>query len=719
MKTRQLTWKDLLLVDVPLESNVIVEGEVSEEEWDKYLDLFDQAKIIGLDLETHGDEEYSALYFRFGLIRLISVSFQVGDNYFALIYDLGGNLDDLREKKQLFISSRFFQILKSKCEDLDVPVVGQNLKFDGNFLLYHFSIQLLNCRDLMLCSQVIWAGIEVVQGSQNKGKGTEDRCLLPHSLKAVTERISILYNTEFLVDKTEQKEDWGWNISNAKYNYSGNDSILPIRLYPYIQDVIVKENLYYSVMAECLALSSFIQMEVYGYPIDMELLDINLEIYTNKVNEYYETIKSTFPDINPTQNQLLQQAFNDKWPELELESLDAEALSQLEHPEAKALLRMRTLNVLIAYMKKVKDTAWKNKGDDFYSVRTNYYQIAPAGSGRSRCEGQYRYTQKNSNGTTSSKKIIIGCQLQNPSKTPDWFKAEGLPGFRTFFKVTDEYFLGIVDLSASHYRICTELTKDPVLLEIYANGKDAHLIMGYTISQLDKTPYKGTFEEFCKEYKDGSVLVKKYRSWGKTANYSGLNQAGKFRIQQSFKKNGVIISLEDAELIQKAYRSTYKVLYQFIQDYVKATNTYNIQFPFFNKNGKPTEGRYGKCKTFTNRTVHLKKLEKPAKGNWPARWEVPYTDSIALIWLCGEADILKFAQGRIQIEFFKNPHWKARFCNNCHDELNWMGLREYAYEVNNCVMSILHQELRYWIKSIPVDVDFDPNNLTHTSWNDK
>lgn len=711
MKTRQLTWRDILEVDVELEPNIIVEGKVSPEQWEYYLNLFNQAKIIGLDLETHGDEEYSALYFRFGLIRLISVSIQVGDDYFALIYDLGGNLDNLREKKAIFINSRFFQILKSKCEDLDVPVVGQNLKFDGGFLLYHFGIQLFNCRDLMLCSQVIWAGIEVIPGNATKNRA--DRCLLSHSLKAITERINILYNTEFLVDKTEQKEDWGWRISNSKYNYSGNDSILPLKLYPYIQDLVIKNDLYYSVMAENLVLSAFIQMEVYGFPLDIDLLSKNVEIYKTKLEEYNKRISDSFPDVNWGQVELLQKAFNEKWSELKLESLDVEALKRVEYPEAKALLKIRTLNVLIKYAEGIRDVAWKNKGEEFYSVRTSYRQMTASGSGRSSCTGDLSYTDSKG----SRKKISIGTQLQNPAKTPSWFKSEGLPDFRTFFKVPDEYFLGIMDLSQSHYRICTELSKDPVLLEIYKEGKDAHIIMGNSIAIYDGHNFE--YEEAVRLYKQEKPdpLVSKYRKFGKEANYSGLNQAGAKRIQASFKKNGVDVSLEQCKLIQQAYRKTYSGLYQFIKDYVKTCNNYDVEFPFFNIYGQATVGKYGKCKTFTNRTVHLKKQEKIS--DWGIKWEIPYTDSISLIWLCGEADILKFAQGRIQQEFFKHPEWKARFCNNCHDELNWLGLRKFAYEINNCVMSILHEELRYWIKSIPVDVDFDPNNLTHTSWNDK
>jgi len=709
MKTRQLTWRDILEIDVPLAENVIVEGKVSPKQWEHYLDLFENTKIFGLDIETHGDEEYSALYFRFGYVRLISVSIQVGDEYIALIYDLGGNLDDTVSRKQDFISSRFFSILKQKCEDLSVPIVGQNLKFDGNFLLYHFDIQLHNCRDLMLCSQVVWAGIEVIPGNASKNRA--ERCLLSHTLKAITERINILYNTQFLVDKTEQKEDWGWRISNSKYNYSGNDSILPLRLLPYIQDLVIKNDLYYSVMAECLVLSAFIQMEVYGFPIDIDLLNQNVEVYKAKLEEYNKIIIASFPDINWTQVELLRQAFNAKWSELNLQSLDVEALKQVEYPEAKALLKMRTLRVLIQYAEGIRNVAWKNKGEDFYSVRTTYRQMTASGSGRSSCTGDLSYTDSKG----SRKKISIGTQLQNPAKTPSWFKEEGLPEFRTFFKVPDEYFLGIIDLSASHYRICTELTQDPVLLEIYKNGKDAHLIMGHTIAKLNG--YNVTYEEFCKHYEEGSKLVKEYRSWGKTANYSGLNQAGAKRIQASFKKNGIDVSLDQCKLIQKAYRETYSVLYAFIQSYVKQCNSYDIEFPFFNQYGQPTTGKYGKCKTFTNRTVYLKKQEKIS--DWGIKWEIPYTDSISLIWLCGEADILKFAQGKIQQEFFRNKHWKARFCNNCHDELNWLGLREYAYEINNCVMTILHEELRYWIKSIPVDVDFDPDNLTHTSWNDK
>jgi DNA polymerase I-like protein with 3'-5' exonuclease and polymerase domains len=711
MKTLQLKWSDILTPDVELDKNIIVESKVSQEEWDNYLDLFGQAKIFGLDLETHGEEEYSALYFRFGLIRLISVSIQVGDDYYALIYDLGGNLDDIEEKREAFIHSRFFQILKSKCEDVEVPIVGQNLKFDGTFLLYHFGILLLNCRDLMLCSQVIWAGIEVIPGNISKNRA--DRCLLSHSLKAITERINILYSTNFEVDKTEQKEDWGWRISNSKLNYSGNDSILPLRLFPYIQDLVVKNDLYYSVMAECLVLSAFIEMEVYGFPIDIELLEENIEKYKSKLDEYNQILIASFPDISWGQVEQMRLAFNEKWSELELSSLDVEALKRVEYPEAKALLKMRTLNVLIQYAQGIRDVAWKNKGENFYSVRTNYRQMTASGSGRSSCTGDLNY--KDSKGT--KKKISIGTQLQNPAKTPSWFKEEGLPEFRTFFKAPDDSFLGIIDLSASHYRICTELTQDPVLLEIYKNGKDAHLIMGHTIAKLNG--FNVEYDEFVRLYKQEQKdkLVDQYRSWGKTANYSGLNQAGAKRIQASFKKNGIDVSIDQCKLIQKAYRETYSVLYAFIQAYVKQSNSYNIEFPFYNINGNPTTGTYGRCKTFTGRVVHLKKQEKIS--DWGIKWEIPYTDSISLIWLCGEADILKFAQGKIQIEFFKHPEWKARFCNNCHDELNWMGLKNYSYEINNCVMSILHEELRYWIKSIPVDTEFDPNKLTHQSWNDK
>jgi DNA polymerase I-like protein with 3'-5' exonuclease and polymerase domains len=723
MKVKQLTWRDILEVDVPLEDNIIVENKAAPEEWDKYLDLFESSTIFGLDLETHGEEEYSALYFRFGLIRLISVSIKVEVRekefkYYALIYDLGGNLDDIEKKREEFLSSRFYRLLKIKCEDINVPVVGQNLKFDGGFLLYHFDIQLLNCRDLMLCSQVLWAGIEVISTKEktisgsSRVKARSDRCLLGHSLKAITERVNILFSTTFTVDKTEQKEDWGWRISNSKYNYSGKDSVLPLQLYPYIQDLVVRDNLYYSVMAECLALSAFIQMEVYGFPIDNNLLETNIALCKTKFEQYNKIITDSFPGINWGQVELLRQAFNTKWPELSLGSMNDEALKSVQYPEAEALLRMRTLNVLINYMEGINNTSWKNKNENFYSVRTIYNQISASGSGRSSCTGTLSF--KNSKG--SRKKVDIGTQLQNPAKTPSWFKDEGLPAFRTFFAAPDNYFLGIIDLSASHYRICTELSQDPVLLDIYLNDKDAHLIMAHTIIKLNGSSV--SFDEFQRLYKEEKdTQVDSYRKWGKIANYSGLNQAGAYKLQQTFKGWGVDITLDQAKLIKKAYKETYKRLDQFIQNYIKESNSYNIQFPFYNLYGQPTEGVYGKCKTFTNRTVHLKKQEKIS--DWGTKFEIPYTESISLIWLCGEADILKFAQGRILIEFYKNPHWKARFCSNCHDELNWIGLRKYSYEINSCVMRILHQELGYWIKSIPVDVDFDPNHLTFTNWNEK
>ena len=717
MKTRQLKWSDILTKDVELDKNIIVHGKVEDKIWNEWVNKFSVAKIFALDLETHGDEEYSALYFRFGLIRLISVAIKVDGEYYALIYDLGGNLDDIEEKKREFLSSRFYQVLKERCENLKVPVVGVNLKFDGNFLLYHLGIKILNCRDLMLCSQVIWAGIEVISTKEKTDSGSsrvkdrKDRCLLGHSLKGITERINILFNTSFTIDKTEQKEDWGWSISNAKYNYSGNDSLLPLQLFPYIQQLTIDNDLYYSVMAECLALPAFIEMEVFGFPIDKELLENNLNIYKAKFDEYNNLLSTTFPEVSWSQTEQLRQAFNAKWQNLKLLSMNDEALKSVEHPEAQALLKMRTLNVLINYMEGINNTAWKNPGEDFYSVRTIYNQISASGSGRSSCTGALSY--KNSRG--SRKKVDVGTQLQNPAKTPGWFKKENLPDFRVFFQAPDDYFLGIIDLSASHYRICTELSQDPVLLDIYRNDKDAHLIMAHTIVKLNGSNL--SFEELQKLYEEKDKQVDEDRKKGKITNYSGLNQAGAFKLQQTFKGWGVIISLEEAKVLKKAYKETYKKLDQFIQNYIKESNSYNIEFPFYNIYGQPTTGHYGKCKTFTNRTVHLKKQEK--HSDWGTKYEIPYTESISLIWLCGEANILKFAQGKAEIEFSKNPHWRARFCNNCHDELNWIGLSEYSFEINSAVMNCLHTELKYWIKSIPVDVCFDPNKLTCRNWNEK
>src|SRR4028118_106723 len=342
MKTLQLKWSDILAPEVELNPNIIVEGKVGKEIWDNWVELFSKAKMFSLDLETHGDEEYSALYFRFGLIRLISVGIKVDGDYYALIYDLGGNLDDIDERKKEFLNSRFYQVLKERCENLKVPVIGVNLKFDGNFLLYHLGIKILTCRDLMLCSQVIWAGIEVIPGNQSKDRS--DRCLLPHTLKAITERVNILFNTKFEIDKTEQKEDWGWRISNAKYNYSGNDSILPLQLFPYIQKLVIENELLYSISAECLVLPAFIEMEVFGFPIDKELLEENVKKYREKLEEYGKVISASFPNIDWGQVDLLRQAFNEKYPDLKLQSLDKEALKKVNYPEAQALLRMRTLN---------------------------------------------------------------------------------------------------------------------------------------------------------------------------------------------------------------------------------------------------------------------------------------------------------------------------------------------------------------------------------------
>jgi len=456
---KQLTWTDYLKKenDVELDPRVVLWGD---SRWESTIEQFEQCRIFGLDVETYGAKEYSALYFREAYIRLISLSLSED---LCLILDLGGWQDSREERL-----ARYKNILKlfgRKLFDRSCIKLGVNLKFDIVMLQAHFGFRTRQVRDLMITSQVLWAGLGVEKAKA--GEARSERCKISHGMKGVAERLDLGH----LIDKSEQTSDWGWELTNAQFNYSGSDSLILHPMYDRIKPLVISQGIIYSAMAENDCVPVFAEMEYYGCPVDLEYTERIKQEYLEAQEECLKPFFSTFPDINWLSNDQVLQAFNEKWPHLNLESVGAEIIGNLNLPEANALILARSMNTSINYLDGVLRKAFKYKEEELVSVRTFYRQIAPSGSGRSSCNGKLSRKAESE----------VGVQLQNPPAKPP---LDTLTNVLDIFRVPDGYAFGVFDLSAAHARIAAQLSQDKMLLDIYNQDFDGHSILAADISKF-------------------------------------------------------------------------------------------------------------------------------------------------------------------------------------------------------------------------------------------
>ena len=525
---KQLTFKDLerKTNDVELDPRVILWGDTR---WDSFLEDFKKTNIFAFDFETYGAGPNDALYFRNQIPRLLSIA--LSEKTVAIL-DFGGWKDNREERLERY--GPILKILEEKLKDLSCIKLGINLKFDIICAMAHFGFKTRQVRDLMITSQVIWAGVGVEKAKA--GENRAERCKISHGMKGLAERLGVLDLPEFPLDKSEQTSDWGWDLTNSQLNYSGMDSLILFPMYSRIKPYIREAKCIYSIMAENDAVPVFAEMEYYGVPVDVNEAERQLEVYKQAQLEEIKPYLESFPDSNWLSNPQVLENLNEKYPELNLTSVGAEVLATIGVPETEALIKARSMNTSINYLSTLIENSFQYKEDEFHSVRTFYRQIAPSGTGRSSC---------NSKIGRNSGKLDVGIQLQNPPAKPP---RKDLPNIASCFAAPEGYSYAVFDLSAAHARIATQLSKAELLCKIYNEDFDGHSIFAAFIAEqawlekerLDKLdlPIPETLAEVCrlqeetssnqkywdedniKTFKKIHKLAKSFRDLAKTCLYS-------------------------------------------------------------------------------------------------------------------------------------------------------------------------------------------------------
>lgn len=287
----QVSFLNQLRDDAPLDPNAVLIGD---RRWADCLREFRRARWFGLDTEFYeagkGPWKTKAEidYWRTA-VRLIQVGLPSGR---VMIADLGGLLDDRDRLRELH--AEFFSVLKERGESWDVPVYGMALLTEYLLLRIHYGIALRKLRDVMLASQVVWAGV-AAKGKRWTRQGLVMEQRLSHKLSAICDRLGVA------IDKSEQVSDWAGRLSNTQLNYAARDPVAPVECWRALKGIVAADGLEFSVVAECDAQAAFGECEFNGLPVDEPMLRRNVEKWEEVREAFWSVFRKRFPDVSPTE----------------------------------------------------------------------------------------------------------------------------------------------------------------------------------------------------------------------------------------------------------------------------------------------------------------------------------------------------------------------------------------------------------------------------------
>lgn len=190
-------------------------------------------------------------------LRLLQIGLPSG---LVMIFDFGARFDAARYEGELPILGH---LLASRT----CAKIGVSLSTEALILRRHFGWKIRRGRDVMLASQVIWAGVGSRRNYMTRA-GLRTSEPMSHSYQAAAERVGVE------IDKTEQFSDWSAEtLTPEQYNYAAldvhRDTLIEVwsRLGKLAHDGGVLD----SVIVECEAAPAFWECEWRGTPLDAEV----------------------------------------------------------------------------------------------------------------------------------------------------------------------------------------------------------------------------------------------------------------------------------------------------------------------------------------------------------------------------------------------------------------------------------------------------------------
>lgn len=714
----QTTMFSQLDSDVPLEQHVVL---IDDLRWASCVEELKTAKWVCLDTEFYGTNgpwgKRKDIDYWKSFVRLIQVGLPSG---LAMVFELGGMLDNRPQCLQRHVQS--LEVLRHVIENPTVPKAGMALLTEYMLLRIHHGWKMRCMRDVMLMSQVYWAGVGS-KGGRYTETGFVTSAVLRHNLASICERLGIP------IDKTEQQSDWAGRMTNRQLNYAARDVIVPRLAWVALTKRAQAEGLMKSFEAECSAQPAFCECEYNGLPIDLEVARADLATWEQVRDGFLKPFQEQFPGVNPASPpqvaEALSKAIGREFFETKIirgktqkqPTTSDEVLSEYEHvPYVKSLLEGRSTATCMNWLKAAVEHAFDAGSGT--RIRADFRQIAGGYQEHGSVSGE---TGRGMGRSSASRPI----NTQNPSNLQPAHEKAGAVSVRRSIRPRPGRAFIVADLSQAHARIAAQWSKDPVLLRAFNNGEDFHLAMTHRLMVIDGMQI--SLEEAAKVAEDKThplhKELKSRRQGCKSTNYAKLNLSGVQTLQTQMRTMPVPIKMsdEDCAKLIAVWNDLYRVLYYAQKRHIKVVNSHSHRFHEIG-----IDGEYGESRALTGRRLFLiKEWKRPyerADGTMSeGYWSTKATDAVSFVWMGTEADLIKRAMGQLIQVFDAHPEWGVLWANMAHDEIDLDCDEQYALEVATTVQKEFHSAMRWaGIVDLPVDEkNADPRKLIKTDWSVK
>lgn len=390
----------------------------------------EQADAIALDLETAKIGGGGSVDPMTGRIRLMSLNTGAG-RYVIDLYrtgTLGPVVDALRNTKAV--------------------VVGQNLKFDQKWLLWHHDLELNRVFDTFRASNIVYAGLPGMH----------------HDLWT-------LYKRE-LGEAPEVDDlaasDWDGPLTQRQYDYSADDVDKLLRLREALKPKVVTGGLTRIAQLEFQAILPESVMELNGFGLDVEMWKKRTESDRANMVRLRESLLAQLP--NPSAQVALPGfgavGFNIDSPDQVLRSFQKLGIKQkIKDPETglttivpiQDTKEMSLAMVAEKYPVLREFIEYRGYAQAIKSFGLDYLEHLHPDTHRIHCS-YYPYTDAGR----------YACRSPNLQQVPRG------KDFRDCFRAPEGRSLAICDWSNIEMRLVAEISGDKTLIKVFQDGRDAH-----------------------------------------------------------------------------------------------------------------------------------------------------------------------------------------------------------------------------------------------------
>ncbi|WP_407884221.1 plasmid replication protein, CyRepA1 family [Scytonema sp. NUACC26] len=650
----------------------------NDQEVEQAFSVIDQWQTVSLDVETFGNDKRNkeGLHKIKGQIRLL----QLSNGYETYTFDFGKRHDPVRTTN----ITKLILYIQSLLGNKKRTIIGHNLNFDLGIIQNTFS-PTMDCqiKDTLL-------GIQIFLGAYN---GQEVWRGFGYGLGNLVQKF-----LGIKIDKTEQKSDWGIELTNSQVDYAANDPFYTYWLAHRLDEVysdptkfgfakLAKWNMRKAWELECNVLIPIAEMERNGLPVDVKILNAMIVDINEKITTVLANWKELLPNIKrPTMRDKLLEHLNTKY-NLSLQEIGKKSLSKYkELPEVEMRFQyLGLLNYLARLKKFVKATAdGRQRINTFWSPLT--------GTGRTSSGGKFD--------------DIVNIQ-SIPTKVSDDLENLGIEeSIRSIVRPRKSEALLVSDLAAAHARIACDFAQDKLGMKVQNEDVDAHSLFALNIANCipDEIKQVGLPDRFIgktvtindidilNDFKKSSKSInacKKLRDCSKNIFYAKLNFASWRRMQQELMGQlKIAVTDQQAQAVSACFDALYPELTTYCHTIIEKLqlpeNQIWIDGTLFGINEIAETGQ----RLLFNLNVNSSRQIK-----------IPSTKCVASPWSRTEATAMKKSLILCHKIFRKHPDWKAQIINFVHDEIGVVCDEQYKMQVGKVLAWVMARNMQAELKN--------------------